>query len=76
LELTPPQAETVILAQRTGQLSLALRGMTDKNEASEQYQYYGTGVTVVRNGRVEYNATGRVEHVVSHEQGTGRTTDR
>jgi pilus assembly protein CpaB len=75
LELTPPQAETVVLAQRTGQLSLALRGMPDKNEASEQYQYYSTGMTVVRNGRVEYHATGRVEHVVSREQGTGRATD-
>jgi pilus assembly protein CpaB len=76
LELTPPQAETVVLAQRTGQLSLALRGMTDKNEASEQYQDYSTGMTVVRNGRAEYHATGRVEHVVSREQGTGRATDR
>jgi hypothetical protein len=32
-------------------------------------------MTVVRNGRVEYHATGRVEHVVSREQGTGRATD-
>src|SRR6202011_1247376 len=36
LELTPAQAETVILAQRVGQLSLILRSMTDANAAAEQ----------------------------------------
>ncbi|MGB6324433.1 MAG: Flp pilus assembly protein CpaB [Methylocella sp.] len=75
LELTPYQAETVILAQRTGQLSLALRSMADANEPSEQHQTYSTGLTVVRNGRVEYHDKGHVEHVVSREQGTGRATD-
>jgi len=75
LELTPSQAETIILAQRVGQLSLALRSMTDANEASELRQYYSTGLTVVRNGHVGYYETGRVEHVVSREQGTGRATD-
>ena len=82
LELTPSQAETIILAQRTGQLSLVLRGMTDAKAAGEQHQDYSNGLTVVRNGvavetgRVEHYETGRVEHVVSREQGTGRATDR
>jgi pilus assembly protein CpaB len=31
LELTPFQAETIVLAQRVGQLSLILRSMTDAN---------------------------------------------
>ena len=50
LELTPSQAETIILAQRTGQLSLVLRGMTDANAAGEQHQDYNNGLMVVRNG--------------------------
>lgn len=36
LELTPFQAETIVLAQRTGQLSLVLRSITDANAAAEQ----------------------------------------
>lgn len=75
LELTPYQAETIVLAQRTGQLSLALRSISDASEPSEQHQHYSTGLTVVRNGRVEYHDTGHVEHVVSREQGAGRATD-
>ena len=71
LDLTPAQAETIILAQRTGQLSLALRSTSDANEASELHQYYNTGL-LVRSGRVEYHDTGRIEHVVSRTQGTGR----
>ena len=35
LELTPFQAETIVLAQRAGQLSLSLRSMTDANAAAE-----------------------------------------
>ncbi|MFZ3327979.1 MAG: Flp pilus assembly protein CpaB [Methylocella sp.] len=35
LELTPFQAETIVLAQRTGQLSLILRSITDANAAAE-----------------------------------------
>ncbi|MGH6830633.1 MAG: Flp pilus assembly protein CpaB, partial [Methylocella sp.] len=50
LELTPPKVETIILAQRTGQLSLVLRGMADANAAGEQHQNYNTGLMVVRNG--------------------------
>ena len=44
------QAETIILAQRTGQLSLVLRGMTDANAAGEQHQNYSNGLMVIRNG--------------------------
>jgi pilus assembly protein CpaB len=36
LELTPFQAEAIVLAQRAGQLSLVLRSMTDANAAAEQ----------------------------------------
>jgi pilus assembly protein CpaB len=36
LELTPFQAEAIVLAQRAGQLSLILRSMTDANAAAEQ----------------------------------------
>jgi pilus assembly protein CpaB len=50
LELTPAQAETAILEQRVGQLSLVLRGMTDANAAGEQQQDYSNGLMVVRNG--------------------------
>ncbi|MGH6813044.1 MAG: Flp pilus assembly protein CpaB [Methylocella sp.] len=35
LELTPTQAETIVLAQRTGQLSLILRSLTDANATGE-----------------------------------------
>jgi pilus assembly protein CpaB len=50
LELTPSQSETIILAQRTGQLSLVLRGMNDAKTAGEQHQDYNNGLMVVRNG--------------------------
>lgn len=50
LELTPAQAETAILEQRVGQLSLALRGMADANATGEQHQNYSNGLMVVRNG--------------------------
>ena len=50
MELTPAQAETAILEQRVGQLSLVLRGMTDANAAGEQQQDYSNGLMVVRNG--------------------------
>jgi pilus assembly protein CpaB len=82
LELTPSQAETVILAQRTGQLSLDLRGMADANAADEQPQSNSNGLTVIRNGvadetgRVEHYETGRDKHVVSREQGIGHAIDR
>lgn len=49
LELTPEQAEKAVLAQRTGQLTLSLRSMSDaaKNDApSEETQT----MTVIRSG--------------------------
>jgi pilus assembly protein CpaB len=76
LDLTPAQAETIILAQRTGLLSLALRSMSDANEASELRQFFSTGLTVVRNGHVEHYETGLIEqHVVEPAaQPIGRET--
>jgi pilus assembly protein CpaB len=53
LELTPQQVETIILAQRVGQLSLALRSMTDNNvtETDDGSQNQKpTGMTIVRFG--------------------------
>jgi pilus assembly protein CpaB len=50
LELTPAQAETIVLAQRTGQLSLILRSMADANATSEQPPSHNKGLLVVRNG--------------------------
>ncbi len=51
LELDPVQAETVILAQRNGQLSLVLRSILDANTASETSSKPATStVTVVRFG--------------------------
>jgi pilus assembly protein CpaB len=49
LELTPAQAETIVLAQRVGQLSLILRSMIDANAAGEQHPSHN-GLMVVRNG--------------------------
>ena len=78
----PSQAETVILAQRIGQLSLVLRGMVDANAGDGQHQNDSNGLTVVRNGaavetgRVEHYETKRVEQVVSREQGPGQATGR
>lgn len=56
LELTPRQAELVTLAQRTGQLSLALRAMTDAiasakpNDGSVDNSADDKALTVVRFG--------------------------
>jgi pilus assembly protein CpaB len=52
LELTPSQAETIVAAQRTGQLSLTLRGMTDVKASGEQYPNGSHELVVVRNGVV------------------------
>ena len=51
LELTPPQVEKVILAQRTGQLTLALRSMVDaeKNDVVKPVDPPQT-MTVIRFG--------------------------
>ncbi|MGI3901690.1 MAG: Flp pilus assembly protein CpaB [Janthinobacterium lividum] len=60
LELEPSQAETVILAQRTGQLSLVLRSMLDSRQASGGVttRQAAHGLSVVRYGTITED-TGR-----------------
>lgn len=52
LELDPQQVERVLLAQKVGQLSLALRSMVDSNQkaAEQQAPKETAGLTVVRYG--------------------------
>lgn len=51
LELTPQQVETIVLAQRTGQLSLALRSLVDsKATGPEDPTQKSTAITIVRFG--------------------------
>jgi pilus assembly protein CpaB len=50
LELTPAQAETVILAQKTGQLSLVLRSLADAQAADPMRAEREGGLTIVRYG--------------------------
>jgi pilus assembly protein CpaB len=51
LELTPGQAELVTLAQKVGQLSLALRSLADANERQEIREEKADGaMTIVRYG--------------------------
>jgi pilus assembly protein CpaB len=51
LELTPAQAEVLLLAQRVGQLSLALRSIADASQAQEVVRSSPeSGLTVVRYG--------------------------
>ena len=50
LELTPAQAEQVVLAQRTGQLSLTLRSMLDAKQTKQPTEPQSKGMTVVRFG--------------------------
>lgn len=53
LELDPEQAEIVILAQRTGQLSLVLRSMLDAHQAgTAAARQAGHGLSVVRYGTI------------------------
>lgn len=54
LELDPDQAETVIQAQRTGQLSLVLRSVLDAHGASVAAQQHEAshGLSIVRYGTV------------------------
>ncbi|WP_237480322.1 Flp pilus assembly protein CpaB [Lichenibacterium dinghuense] len=60
LELDPAQAETVILAQRTGQLSLVLRSVLDAHQAEAPSVVHEAahGLSVVRYGTVSED-TGR-----------------
>lgn len=52
LELTPAQVETIVLAQRVGQLSLALRSMTDNHaaETDDTSAQNQKSLTIVRFG--------------------------
>jgi pilus assembly protein CpaB len=51
LELDPKQAETVVLAQRIGQLSLSLRSMVDASKVNEDFSHDDhDAITVVRYG--------------------------
>ena len=52
LELDPAQAETVILGQRTGQLSLVLRSMLDVNDNGASVRQATHSLSVVRYGSV------------------------
>jgi pilus assembly protein CpaB len=54
LELDPRQAELVMLAQRSGELSLALRSLADTNKPDEAPAARGeTGLTIVRYGNAQ-----------------------
>jgi pilus assembly protein CpaB len=58
LELDPVQAETIILAQRTGQLSLTLRSLQDVNKEQDAVQKSGDGpLTIVRFGLASEGVT-------------------
>ncbi len=50
LELTPPQVETLTLAQQLGTLSLALRSITDASKDEAPPETTRTGVNIVRFG--------------------------
>lgn len=50
LELTPGQAEVVTLAQKVGQLSLALRSLADAQRVEEVKEEREAGLTIVRYG--------------------------
>ena len=50
LELTPAQAEIIVLAQRTGQLSLILRGVQDAEANGAELPDHRHGMTVIRHG--------------------------
>ena len=50
LELNPPQAELVILAQKVGQLSLALRSLEDVNETGTPKREGPNALQVIRFG--------------------------
>jgi pilus assembly protein CpaB len=64
LELTPFQAETIVLAQRAGQLSLILRSMADANAAAEQppQPQQGTDGGPQRRGNPKQGALSKWRH--------------
>jgi pilus assembly protein CpaB len=55
LELTPNQAETITLAQKVGQLSLALRSLADAQRVEEVREERDAGLTIVRHGIPKYS---------------------
>jgi pilus assembly protein CpaB len=57
LELTPAQAEGVILAQKTGQLSLVLRSLADAQQVEQIREERDGGLTIVRYGVPRHAAT-------------------
>jgi pilus assembly protein CpaB len=57
LELTPTQAEEVILAQKTGQLSLALRSLADAQQVERIREQRDGGLTIVRHGVPRHAST-------------------
>ena len=54
LELTPSQAEAVTLAQKVGQLSLALRSIADAGRVEDVKEEREAGLTIVRHGVPKY----------------------
>jgi pilus assembly protein CpaB len=57
LEVTPAQAETLALAQKTGQLSLALRSLADAGRTETvREEKQDAGVTVIRYGVARQSA--------------------
>ncbi|MDB5557713.1 MAG: cpaB [Enterovirga sp.] len=50
LELSPSQSETLALAQRTGQLSLALRSLADARQVASREEKPESGLTIIRGG--------------------------
>ena len=56
LALDPVQAETIVLAQRTGQLSLTLRSMLDAKQPSQAPVATSRSMTVVRFGTATEDA--------------------
>ena len=57
LELTPGQAEVVTLAQKIGQLSLALRSLADAQRPDEVKEERESGLTIVRYGVPKHAAS-------------------
>jgi pilus assembly protein CpaB len=59
LELTPAQSEMIVLAQKVGQLSLALRSMADVNETGTPARdSQPTALQVIRYG-IQQQATAK-----------------
>jgi pilus assembly protein CpaB len=50
LEVTPEQAETLLIAQRTGTLTLTLRSMSDANTAGEEKKHLAGDLKIGRGG--------------------------